>query len=541
MKSSKSKKTTQKVPDQSLNFETLLQVTEAVLSTLDLEEILQQITRQAVNTLKATRAVLFLRPSEHQNHVELVSEFDVRELNVAELDVVEKDRMFHFDHHSPTRVVMETQQTYQFHVDDSDTDIRKTVRESLLNMNIKSVLMVPLIHHNRAIGLFAVDQADNKRVFTDEEIYIAKILANQATIAIKNAELFKSVQEEKSQIEVIINSSPDGIVVCDHDNKVEIVNPTFTKKFSIESSQILGKELNLFFSELNYQIEKEKSVDNDQDDLVNERYKVISKSHDRCFHVLSSPFVDTNQKKKKGKLLIFRDITQEEHIRRMKEDLTQMVVHDLKNPLSAIMAYIESITSGILGEVNDRQNNFLNRAYSNASLLLNMISDILDIYRMEEKAVVLRLAPKNITALIAKAISQLEGDLESKKISLIKDFDPVSVTSIDEDIMVRICINLLHNAIKYSPTNGTLHIKLFEQNGFIHVQIKDQGPGIPKHYHDQIFEKFIQVRDDNIHHRLSSGLGLTFCKLMVNAHKGEIWVESEVGKGSTFIFTLPVK
>lgn len=519
------------------NLERLLEVSEAVISTLDLDEILGQITKQAAKALKATRVVLFLHTSPGDDYVTLVSEFDERDLPPAQ-----KGDKYYFSKHTPTKVVMETKQTFHFQVDDPNADIKDSVRESLQTLNVKSVLMVPLIDRNRAIGLFAVDQADIPHQFTDDEIRLAKIFANQATIAMRNAELFESVQREKRQIEAIIHSSLDGILVVDENEVIRIFNPSFARMFGVDSTGIIGTGLKDFLAANGYTMEREQQIAAQTGEHAEaQKQKVVSGRHNRYFDVVSSSFSYQDEQTSYSRLLVFRDMTQEENLRQMKEDLTHMVVHDLKNPLTATMAYIESIMSGVLGETNEKQYTFLERAYNNSKLLLNMIADILDIYRAEEKDIILRREPRNIINSMQKALNQIEGEWVSKRLKIEKDFDSVAVAPIDEEIMIRVCINLLHNAFKFSPSAGKVTLRIFEKTNLIHVQVADQGPGIPEQFRDRVFEKFTQVGDAGIKHRMSSGLGLTFCKLMVNAHGGDIWVECESGKGSTFTFTIPTK
>lgn len=517
------------------NLETLLQISETVNSTLDLTEILNQIAKQSVKALHATRAVLFLQESPRDDFVTLVSEYDERNLQESK-----KTGRYELSEHSLNQKVMETQETIQFHVDDHSEFLNDSVRESFHELDIESVLMVPLVRNQQPIGLFAVDQAYEKRVFTDEEIRLARIFANQAAIALKNAELFNSVQDEKRQIESIIQSSWDGIVVTDEEGIIKLCNPSFVAAFKITERSIVGRKLDHVLADLNYVMTPEKMPTVAGKEEKIQKYKISAASGKRYFQAVSSPFI-YNSEQDGGQILVLRDVTHEEHLRKLREDLTQMVVHDLKNPLSAVMAYIEATTSGVLGDLNERQQDFLQRAYNNASLLLNMISDILDIHKAEEKDINLKMARGSLHDPIKNALDQLESEQSAKKIEVRADLQDVPETLFDFDVITRVCVNLLHNAFKFSPSGSSVHVRLYADDTWIYMQVQDYGPGISEEYRERIFEKFVQVEDSEIKHRMSSGLGLTFCKLMITAHGGDIRVDSVLNEGSTFTFKLPLQ
>ncbi|OQY28009.1 MAG: hypothetical protein B6244_08690 [Candidatus Cloacimonetes bacterium 4572_55] len=267
--------------------------------------------------------------------------------------------------------------------------------------------------------------------------------------------------------------------------------------------------------------------------------KVVTSHNGRFYQVVSSPFLcQSNQPS--GNVLIFRDMTEEEKLQRMKEDLTHMIVHDLKNPLAATMAYIETILSGAIGELLEKQEDFLKRAYNNSNFLLNMICDILDIYKIEEEGVELHIMRESLVVPITHAIHQLEGEQIAKNISVNVDFGDLPNIPFDCKMVTRVCANLLHNAYKFTPTGGDIDVRLYTDDAFHCVQIQDYGLGIPQKYRKKVFDKFAQVGNDGIKSRFSSGIGLAFCKLVIEAHHGKIWVDSGMKKGSAFTFRLPI-
>lgn len=220
-------------------------------------------------------------------------------------------------------------------------------------------------------------------------------------------------------------------------------------------------------------------------------------------------------------------------LEKTKENLTQMIIHDLKNPLTGIKANLEIVG---MEELNDTQE-CLDAAQRSADLLYNMIQDLLDISKLEDEKLNLILQPVELNELAEAARSEVEApaQAEDKEIKIeVADGPPVTM---DRNLIYRVVSNLLLNAVKHTGRGGVITLKVFIEGEEARIDVADTGHGIPKDYLEAIFEKFGQVESRQ---RTGTGLGLTFCKMAVEAHGGKIWVESEEGKGSTFSFSLPL-
>ncbi|MBP7687461.1 MAG: GAF domain-containing protein, partial [Thermoflexales bacterium] len=228
-------------------------------------------------------------------------------------------------------------------------------------------------------------------------------------------------------------------------------------------------------------------------------------------------------------------------LERLRDDLTHMIVHDLRTPLTSFITGLPLI--GELGDLNEIQQKLLTRVLHGGDTLLSMINNLLDIARMESGSLQLNRADVSAAAVTAWAVEQITMLAEDKRLQVVQHIAAdVPVFQADLDLLKRVLVNLLGNAIKFSPTAGvvTVAVRLAAEEHAVQFSVTDIGPGIdPKHF-DRIFEKFGQVQTMEHGRKASTGLGLTFCKLAVEAHGGCIWVESEVGRGSTFIFTLPL-
>lgn len=240
--------------------------------------------------------------------------------------------------------------------------------------------------------------------------------------------------------------------------------------------------------------------------------------------------------------IIIKDISEKKNVEQMKQDLTAMIVHDLKNPLSSIMMSVDFFTAFPDQEIDDTQKQNLDLIRFNSEMLLQMINDMLDIQKIESGNLKLKKAEENIYSLINEAITQLNFIRRAAGVEISYDFeDNLPPLNLDRELILRVITNILSNAIKFTPSHGWIKIRLKEASSdWVQASISDSGEGIPPEYLDRIFDKFIQVETRRSGHKLSTGLGLTFCKMAVEAHGGKIWAESKLGTGSTFHFTLPV-
>jgi signal transduction histidine kinase len=235
-----------------------------------------------------------------------------------------------------------------------------------------------------------------------------------------------------------------------------------------------------------------------------------------------------------------RDITAAKEAERLRQDLTNMMVHDLRSPLTSVITSIDMIFRGTAGEATQIQRDILSIAYASTQHLLDMVNLLLDISRLESGQMPLDCAPVELLPLVDRAIARMTiiAHKHSVKINVEASAEDLRVMA-DRDLILRVLQNLLDNALKFSPKGEQvlLRAERAETAGFVRVAVRDFGMGIKPHDMVKIFTKFGQAGNRR---SSGSGLGLTFCKLVVEAHGGTIGVESILGEGSTFFFTLPV-
>jgi signal transduction histidine kinase len=239
---------------------------------------------------------------------------------------------------------------------------------------------------------------------------------------------------------------------------------------------------------------------------------------------------------------------------REHEELVQMITHDLRSPLTALQGALELMNDGSLGPITERQRQFVRIGLQNSKTIGRMISDMLDVYRMEAGHIELALEPRDLARIAKEVSEQMEAAVLERGLALINSV-PAGLPRVraDRDRLQHVLLNLITNAIKYTvrgqitlsaAAGGPLPDGMTMPDPYIIVAVTDTGPGIPDAARAQIFEKFYRVPQGSHDPRprpIGTGLGLAFCKQTIRAHGGEIWVEpGEAGQGSRFAFTLPV-
>jgi two-component system sensor histidine kinase/response regulator len=227
--------------------------------------------------------------------------------------------------------------------------------------------------------------------------------------------------------------------------------------------------------------------------------------------------------------------TRLQELETLRDDMRNMIVHDLRTPLTAVIVGVEML--GSHGVLSESQRDMIGIAASGGRTLLGMINDLLDVEKMESGPALLQYTPLSAAALVAGAVEQVSSLAAMENTNLVSDVAPeLPAFAGDANMLGRTLVNLIANAIKFTRA-GTVTIRAWQEGESICFAVRDTGAGIPSASFERIFEKFGQL---DAGHRVGTGLGLAFCKLAVEAHRGHIEVQSVVGEGSTFSFSIPV-
>lgn len=225
-----------------------------------------------------------------------------------------------------------------------------------------------------------------------------------------------------------------------------------------------------------------------------------------------------------------------------RDSITAMLVHDLRTPLTAIIGPIGMLTTELADQLDETQRELFTMCSRSTHRLLGLVNDLLDVSKMESGEMNLHLADTNPAHLITDAADQLAPLARESGIEIVRDIQfELPTLRADPDMLIRVLVNLIGNALKVTLAGGTVTVSVWlEKDGrAVTFAVRDTGEGIPREAFEHIFEKFGQVEGRKAGRKMSTGLGLAFCRMAVEAHGGRIWIESELGQGSTFSFTIP--
>lgn len=256
----------------------------------------------------------------------------------------------------------------------------------------------------------------------------------------------------------------------------------------------------------------------------------------RIIDVVISSFWSTSER---ALFCVVRDVTREREFERIKQKLMDTVAHDLRSPIASIRAVLESLALGVMGKLSDNAVKRVRGAEGSADRLLRLINDLLDYDKYESGQFTLNLQSHSIQEIAYSSIVSIESLIEEKHLATNVEGTDFAV-NVDADRLTQAMVNILSNAVKFSPNGGTIKIITRQKNNYVLVEITDQGPGIPDDYKSHVFERFKQVESEAHKHK-GTGLGLPIAKQVVEAHEGQIGVRDNDGGGTVFWFTVPME
>jgi signal transduction histidine kinase len=386
--------------------------------------------------------------------------------------------------------------------------------------SLESSFDVPLFTGKTPIGILTVASM-NDIAFTDDDIKLLYTIASQTSAAIERLHLVLSA--EKSKMQQIMEGMSEGVVVFDEKDQLVV--------FNAPAKEMLRKDLSLIG-----QLEEIKKFR--KSPRVSEIQ--FEKPEPRVIHS-EAMCIEDNEEKSLGTVVLLRDITREKEVDQMKTDFISIVSHELKTPLSAIKGAVDNLLDGIGGELQGVQKECLEISKRNIDRLSRLISDLLDVSRIEAGKIQLTKQPLDIGNIIKDVVLSFKDIVAGKGIllgSVIKGDIPL--VNLDPDKITQVITNLVGNSVKFTPAGGKISVESYVEGNSLRVDVIDTGSGISHQDLEKVFEKFYQVsRPETKGMFKGTGLGLPITKGIVEKHGGKIWVESQLGKGSKFSFTLP--
>jgi PAS domain S-box-containing protein len=388
-------------------------------------------------------------------------------------------------------------------------------------------------------------------------LLVSAVVLRQIILIADNEQLRRTLQRRVTartrelasmtrQSELLLNSVGDGIYGVDSHGVITFVNPSAANALGYRAEELIGKHAHDHFhapqpdgTPYDYQqcyiaeaIAKGLTTNGEDDSYLGADGRPIP------VEVTSSPLhSDTSRP---GAVIVFRDVTQRREVERMKKEFVSVVSHELRTPLTAIRGSLGLLAGDRLGELSPQARRMVRIALDSSERLGRLVTDILDIDRMESGSMPMDFRDHRVAELIETAVSQLRPIAAEAGVRLTIEETTGGVNA-DADRVVQTLVNLIGNAIKFSPPGGVVHIGAGHAGapGMITFTVADQGRGIPQDKLQRVFERFEQVDSSDDREMGGSGLGLSISRSIIERHGGRIWAESPAGGGAIFRFTLP--
>lgn len=387
--------------------------------------------------------------------------------------------------------------------------------------DVRSVIATPLRRRQRVIGVLTLVH-DEPNQFKESDLPLLNAIAGQAAIALENAQLFKQTEQERVKLSAIINSTQDAVLVTTPQNETLLLNPAAEEILGVNGQSAEGKPL----SELTQNEELLK--------LVSPGSPVSGEVPLPDGRIMWGTVTSIEEM---GRVTVLRDISAFKQLDKMKRDFVTAFTHDLRTPLATVKGYIELVRMD--GTVTARQEEDLDGITRAANLMKSLIEDLLELSRLEQLEE-LKREHVDVGEVVQTSIGTMKPLADTKDVDLIlSDTQSGLMVEGNSVLLSRAVGNLLDNAIKYTPTGGQVQIKIGQNNGQVLVSVVDNGPGIQARDLPRVFEKFYRARAE-LDEVPGTGLGLSIVKTIIEQHGGQVWVESEFERGSTFTMALPI-
>ena len=394
-----------------------------------------------------------------------------------------------------------------------------------------ALLAVALRHENRYYGVVWAGY-EQPRMFSDSDVRFVTTLAGQAALAVANAHLYLNVEASRRQLEAVLNSTPDPVLVTDHRNRLLLTNRAAQVALgqSIDNGGGIGRDTEKVVKLRPLLVLLQGAT------TENQSTEIMLADKRTYLATASSVMVEGRQI---GRVCIMRDVTHFKELDSMKSEFVATVSHDLRSPLTLMRGYATMLE--MVGELNEQQQGYVRKIISGVENMSRLVNNLLDLGRIEI-GVGLQVESVTVLDIIERATSALQLQASQKNIALTVELpkDMPHAVEADQALLHQAVYNLVENAIKYTPDGGHVKISTLSQPGYLIFVVEDSGLGISAEDLPRLFERFYRGRQREARAQPGSGLGLAIVHSIATSHGGRVWVDSTVGKGSTFYLQIPL-
>lgn len=412
-------------------------------------------------------------------------------------------------------------------------------RSACVREGYQSCIRLPLLARGEVLGLLCIQSQDH-RDFLPEDEELLTAIGNQIGIAIANARLIEDAEQRRATLDSVMNSLVDGLILMDKRGRITFLNPRATDILGLPARSLLGRTF--------------AAMEHDLADHVVDAKQILARLQAALAEPQSMPTVEfaviapharTVQARffsiegSSGSLgILLRDITREKELDAMKSQLLSTVSHELRTPLASIKGFATTLLRDDVDWDDESRREFLSIIDEESDRLTELIGNLLDMSRVEAGALRMEVEPTPLRPLIEETANEFQMMTHNYQFLVMLPSRLPAVMA-DPRRTRQVLRNLVENAVKYTPQAGPITIAAQVIPGFVQISVTDQGIGIEAEQLESIFDRFYQVDSASTRKVGGSGLGLSICKAIIEAHGGRIWAESQPRAGSTFHFTLP--
>jgi PAS domain S-box-containing protein len=404
---------------------------------------------------------------------------------------------------------------------------RAMLDPSLVGPGLKALAAFPVLRQTRPIAVLWVGYPA-PHVFAGAEVDVLATIAGQAAILIENARLYEASEDGRRQLEAVLTSTNDAVIVTDQANRVLLCNPAAEQAFELESGTARGRLVTEVWSEA--PVARLFSTEG-----RDTRTEEIMLGDGRTLYGSASSIIN-NDGQTLGRVAVLRDITHLKELDAMKSEFVATVSHDLRAPLTYMRGYATMLP--MVGPLSSKQQDYTEKVMAGIEQMTQLIDDLLDLGRIEAGVGMVR-EPCSL-ADVARTVVETAKPLALSR-GLMLRTGKLSERLIvgDQGLLKHAVTNLVDNATKYTPTGGSITVSVDEHDGAMVVAVKDTGIGIAPADQVRIFERFYRVKRRETVDIKGTGLGLAIVKSIIEWHHGRVWVESQLGEGATFYLLVP--
>ena len=395
--------------------------------------------------------------------------------------------------------------------------------------NPASLMAVALHHKKRYYGALWIAY-DLPHVFSEGDVRFISTLAGQAALAAANTHLFMNVEVSRRQLEAILNSTPDPVLVTDPNNRLLLANAA--------AEQAIGSRLAKSEGQPTQRLIQQRPLLNLLNAVGEKQSVEVLLPDGRTYLATASSVMADGQRV--GRVCIMRDVTHFKELDTLKSEFVSTVSHDLRSPLTLMRGYATMLD--MVGNLNEQQESYVGKIISGVENMAHLVNDLLDLGRIE-LGVDLQVEDVSVLDVLEKVTNTLQMQANQKDIDLSLELPKDLPDQIEADpaLFHQAIYNLVENAVKYTSEGGQVSVRVRTSPDDLVFEIQDTGIGIATEDMARLFEKFYRGKAREARTRAGTGLGLAIVRSIAERHGGRVWVESEEGKGSTFYLLIPVK